>query len=108
MAASAQSFGLSGTVNGVKDGKVYLQQFQNKMFTTIDSAVIENGRFTFRTKPVLPELYGITLNPAKSPYFLFLENSKIEVTPGYGAVFPEYDRKGIESAGSVYGLAGKQ
>ncbi|UYQ94889.1 AhpC/TSA family protein [Chitinophaga horti] len=77
--AAAHAFSLSGTVNGVKDGKVYLQRFNNKMFTTIDSAVIENGRFTFKTKPVLPELYGITLNPSRSPYFLFLEDSNIEV-----------------------------
>lgn len=92
-----QAFALTGTVNGVKSGKVYLQKFYNKMFTTIDSAVVENGSFTFQTKPVVPELYGITLNPAKSPYFLFLENNKIEVTLDTASYFRKTLVKGSVS-----------
>lgn len=105
LAASAQgarsAFALTGTVNGVKEGKVYLQKFYNKMFTTIDSAEIENGSFTFNTKPVVPELYGITLNPSKSPYFLFLENNKIDVTLDTAAYFRKTIVKG-SSAQDVY------
>ncbi len=70
---------LTGTVNNVKTGKVYLQKFNNKMFRTIDSASIENGRFKFKTAVELPELYGITINPEKNPLYVFLEDQPITV-----------------------------
>ncbi|RPE12153.1 AhpC/TSA family protein [Chitinophaga lutea] len=77
--ASAQPFSLTGTVKGVESGKIYLQRFSNKMFFTIDSADIRNGAFAFSRKPALPELYGLTLQPAGSPYFIFLEDRPITV-----------------------------
>ncbi|WP_028297399.1 TlpA disulfide reductase family protein [Olivibacter sitiensis] len=70
---------LSGTVKDVKDGKIYLQEFRNKMFFTIDSVTIVNGNFSFSTPVKLPELYGLTLEEQKSPYFLFLEDSPVNV-----------------------------
>lgn len=79
LTAAAQDFAITGTVKDVNTGKVYLQRFANKMFFTIDSTNIENGKFHFTKKPPLPELYGITLNPSGSPLFVFLEDKKIEV-----------------------------
>jgi peroxiredoxin len=79
LVANAQDFAITGTVKGATTGKVYLQRFANKMFFTIDSSNIEDGKFRFTKKPPLPELYGITLNPSTSPLFIFLEDKKIEV-----------------------------
>lgn len=79
LSATAQDFAISGTVKGVTTGKVYLQRFSNKMFFTIDSSNITDGQFRFTKKPKLPELYGITLNPAASPLYIFLEDKKITV-----------------------------
>lgn len=70
---------LHGSVKTVKTGTVYLQKFENKMFTTIDSADILNDEFIFDTSVVLPELYGLTLDTTRSPYYIFLEQGPIEV-----------------------------
>lgn len=74
---------LSGTVNNVATGKIYLQQYINKSFVTIDSTNIISGRFKFNTETKLPEIYGLSLygsgeNPFDS-YILFLDNNPIKV-----------------------------
>ena len=71
---------ITGTVNGVSSGKIYLQKFDNKMFFSIDSAEIKEGKFEFNQQLELPELYGLTLNKAKSPLYVFLESGKIHAT----------------------------
>lgn len=68
---------ISGKVKGLSTGKVYLQQFNNKMFFTIDSAEIKDGNFQFNEKLILPELYGLTLDENKSPLYVFLEAGKV-------------------------------
>ncbi len=80
--ASAQQqndIAITGTVKGVSSGKIYLQKFNNKMFTTIDSTTITNGSFQFNKKLILPELYGVTLNKDKNPLYVFLEAGKVNV-----------------------------
>ncbi len=80
--AQHDQFALSGTVTNFTTGKVYLQKYNNKMLNVIDSAVVENGKFTFHTKPKLPELYGISLDPTVDllyPFYIFLENAPITV-----------------------------
>ncbi len=80
--AQHDKFSLSGTVTNFSHGKVYLQKYYNKMLIVLDSAVVENGQFTFHTKPKLPELYGITLDPTVDllyPFYIFLENAPITV-----------------------------
>jgi len=75
-------FSLSGTVTNIKEGKVYLQKYYNKMLLTIDSAKVTDGHFTFKTKPKLPELYGITLDRTVDllyPFYVFLDNNPITV-----------------------------
>ena len=62
--ASAQkitSLRLTGKVNSLKEGKIYIQRYDNKLFKTIDSTLIKNGRFSFTTKVELPELYALKL-----------------------------------------------
>lgn len=68
---------ITGTVKGVSSGKIYLQKFNNKMFFSIDSAEVKDGKFQFNEKLLVPELYGLTLNKEKSPLYLFLESGKI-------------------------------
>jgi peroxiredoxin len=70
---------LSGTVPGVTSGKIYLQKFDNKLCTLIDSAEIKNGQFKFSTKTELPELYVLSLDPDKSSYLLFLDKDPVTV-----------------------------
>lgn len=70
---------LSGNVKNANGGVVYLQKFNNKMFDTIDSATVKNGKFKFQTPVQLPELYGLTLDQSESPYFLFLDDKEVHV-----------------------------
>lgn len=70
---------ISGVVTGITTGKVYLQKFNNKIFSSIDSAEIKNGRFLLKEQLLLPELYGITTSKDKSPLYVFLEAGKVTV-----------------------------
>ncbi|WP_343303236.1 TlpA disulfide reductase family protein [Chitinophaga niabensis] len=97
LSANAQNFAVTGTVKGVSTGKVYLQRFANKMFFTIDSSNITDGKFYFTKKPRLPELYGITLNPSASPLFIFLEDKKIEVELDSAAYYSRSVVKGSDA-----------
>lgn len=70
---------ISGTVAGLISGKVYLQKFNNKIFSSVDSAEIKNGKFSFKEKLVLPELYGFTTNKDNGPLYVFLDAGKVTV-----------------------------
>ncbi|MDR1499370.1 MAG: AhpC/TSA family protein [Tannerellaceae bacterium] len=84
-ATEGASYTINGEIN-VESGVIYLQDFHNKMFAVIDSAVIEGGKFTFTGSLTRPDLYGLTLDREEtfSPYFIFLENSVISVKIGEG------------------------
>lgn len=70
---------LKGTVVDTVVKYVYLQRFDNKTFTTIDSVKVTDGNFSFKTKVKLPELYGLSLNTANVPLYVFLEKTPITV-----------------------------
>ena len=71
---------LTGSVKDVQKGKIYLQKFNNKMYTTIDSVDIDNGTFEFNTSGLqLPELYALTLNPERGQFLTFLEDGPLTV-----------------------------
>jgi peroxiredoxin len=70
---------VTGTVEGVPSGKIYLQKFVNKMFFVIDSTDIKDGRFTFSENVELPEIYGLTLDTTKSSFFVFFDSSPVSI-----------------------------
>lgn len=70
---------LKGTVVDTVAPYVYLQKFNNKMFTTIDSVKVIDGKFSFKTKVKVPELYGLSVNTANIPLYIFLEKTPITV-----------------------------
>src|SRR5690606_28847156 len=73
------SLNLTGSVKDVNEGTVYLQQYNNKIFDTIDSAIIIDGAFAFSSSIILPELYGLTLDMSQTPLYIFLEDNPISV-----------------------------
>ncbi|OAV71253.1 Thiol-disulfide oxidoreductase resA [Bacteroidales bacterium Barb4] len=93
----ANSFTVSGEIN-VESGTIYLQGFRNKMFFVTDSAVIENGKFSFTGSLERPDLFGLTLDREEtfSPYYIFLENSAITVR-----IDTESKRRRAEITGSA-------
>lgn len=70
---------LSGTVEGVESGTVYLQKFRNKSFYEIDSTQIVNGQFSFKTNVELPEIYGLSLDTERSTFLIFLDENPTTV-----------------------------
>lgn len=70
---------LSGSVEGVESGTVYLQKFRNKFFFVIDSAEIVNGTFSFSKDVKLPEIYGLTVDTLKSSFLIFLDENPTTV-----------------------------
>lgn len=77
--AQENNLQLKGTVVDTVAQYVYLQKFHNKMFTTIDSVKVKDGNFSFKTKVKTPELYGLSVNTADSPLYVFLEKGTITV-----------------------------
>lgn len=77
--AQENNIQLKGTVVDTVAQYVYLQKFHNKMFTTIDSVKVKDGNFSFKTKVKTPELYGLSVNTAQSPLYIFLEKGPITV-----------------------------
>ena len=70
---------LTGSVEGVESGTVYLQKFRNKTFDVIDSAEIVNGEFSFAKDVELPEIYGLSLDTTKNSFLLFLDENVANV-----------------------------
>jgi peroxiredoxin len=77
--AQESNIQLKGTVTDTVAQYVYLQKFYNKMFKTIDSVKVKDGSFSFNTKVKTPELYGLSVNTANTPLYIFLENTSITV-----------------------------
>jgi len=71
--AAQETVSINGELKNSPAGKVYLQAFRNKIFYTLDSAVVTSGKFSFRTALSLPEVYGITADEQTAPAFLFLD-----------------------------------
>jgi peroxiredoxin len=74
-----EGLSLNGSVEGVSEGKVYLQKFENKMYRVIDSADVVDGQFSFSKNVQLPEIYGLTLDTAKGSLLLFLDKDPVVV-----------------------------
>lgn len=70
---------LTGRVEGVESGIVYLQKFRNKTFDVIDSSEIVNGEFSFSKDVELPEIYGLSLDSTKGSFLLFLDENQANV-----------------------------
>lgn len=70
---------LNGEVTGVKEGKIYLKKFRNKMFFESDTAYIKDGKFTFTGEVEQPLLYGLATESMNYPKQFFLENVEMNI-----------------------------
>jgi len=72
---------INGSIN-ISSGTIYLKNFRNKTFFTLDSAKIVNGKFSFKGNVKRADLFGLTLNREESfsPYYIFIENNPIQVS----------------------------
>lgn len=70
---------VTGTVEGIPSGKIYLQKFVDKVFFVIDSTEIKDGQFTFSENVALPEIYGLTLDTLGNSFFVFFDASPVNI-----------------------------
>lgn len=71
---------INGKIEGDFNGKVYLSAAEGFTPVKIDSAIVKNGKFTFKGGVKIPDLYFISLEDKKGQMLFFLENSKLNVT----------------------------
>lgn len=74
----APHYKINGNIKGV-DGSVYLKEFNGSGYSVIDSAVIENSKFSFEGKVEMPEYFRIYLENAEGYISVFVENAEITI-----------------------------
>jgi peroxiredoxin len=75
--SSQKEYELSGTITGLPDTTVYLQQRIDKVYVSVDSSRTHDGRFEFRGTVTIPDVYYISLAGNGGKSMFFLENSDI-------------------------------
>ncbi len=75
--SSREGYQLSGTILGIGDTLIYLEQRIDKAYVPVDSARTENGAFEFKGVVGIPDVYYISLPGKREKSMLFLENSTI-------------------------------
>lgn len=69
---SPNRLNLSGTVKNASSGTIYLQRYENKSFFTIDSTLVVDGKFKFKSEVKLPEIYGLSIDNSGNPFHSFI------------------------------------
>lgn len=77
-----KGFTINGHIEGVADGQAKLSflELGTNESKTLDSAIIENGKFTFQGTVHSPYQYSISINDSLGTIHLFLENSAINIS----------------------------
>lgn len=77
-------FTIEGAVGGIDTGMVYLQKFETDHWTSVDSTMLDKGRFFFKGQTEMPEMWHIAMQGREIYIPVFIENTDIEVE-----VFPD-------------------
>ena len=71
---------VEGQLDGMDEGKVYLQKRESGQFVKIDSAFIEDGAFQINGGSIeYPDAYYLSVDGKRGYLLFFLENTKITV-----------------------------
>ena len=81
---------INGTIKGIDSGVVRMLS-QNR--SVIDSAIIVNGKFTFRGKIGSPERRGFMIMPGNWSFLGFVENSPITMSIDTTGAMHQYSQK---------------
>lgn len=83
-AKKTNGYVLKGTIDGLPDGKIYIQQLTDSGFRFVDSANIRQHGFVFKGVIPEPEMISLLFQGSQSVEFLcssfFLENEVMNVT----------------------------
>ena len=71
---------ISGEISDIKSGMVYLKEYEDKNYTLVDSAEVENGKFEFRGIALQTLAYGLTTDKeSNNPLVFFLGNELLNI-----------------------------
>jgi peroxiredoxin len=71
---------IDGEISDIKNGMVYLKEYQDKNFTLVDSAEVTNGKFEFRGFALQTLAYGLTTDKeSNNPLMFFLGNELMNI-----------------------------
>jgi len=73
-------FTINGSVEGLTDGKAYLQTRKGGSWVKLDSSTLSEGTFQFTGNIDFPEVYYINFEDQKGFLPVFVENAEIKVT----------------------------
>jgi peroxiredoxin len=76
---SKTGYNLSGTVMGLQDTIIYLQQRIDKAYVTVDSVSTLNGNFQLTGMVDIPDVYYISIPGKRGRLMFMLENSNISL-----------------------------
>lgn len=75
-----EGYSIEGSVPDNLVGKIYLQRFEDKQYTTVDSAEITNGTFTFAGRVAEPMVYALVPSQKSQRAPVFLDNHPLQIT----------------------------
>lgn len=75
-----KGFVINGQIEDAAEGIVYLKKYEDKSYSDVDSAVIENGRFRFEGKAAEVQAYALTTQKdTRHPLLFFMGNDAMEI-----------------------------
>ncbi len=81
MSCKHDGYIIKGEIEGGEKDMVYLQHIEKNKLVSIDSVAMNNGKFTFKGKVDVPDLYAIKFGEEEGQMLIvFLDNSKITVS----------------------------
>ncbi|MDG5799081.1 TlpA disulfide reductase family protein [Marinilabiliaceae bacterium ANBcel2] len=78
-ACSTDSYKITGSFEDAESGTVYLRKIEQTGPVDVDTAIIENGSFTFEGSVEHPELHLLYYEDNQAPVVFFLENANITI-----------------------------
>lgn len=77
---SEKQYNVKGSIEGLKDGYVWLMKRNNRQWVAVDSVKAVNGSFSFKGTVVQPEMYSLKMADLDSDVSFFIENAAISIT----------------------------
>jgi len=78
-AGERDRYTINGTIKGIDSGMVFLQKFDVDQWVKIDSTQLDKGKFIFKGKIALPEMWYLSMKEKQVFVPLFVENAKINI-----------------------------
>jgi peroxiredoxin len=75
-----QVYTINGKIQGLADGRAFLETRQGGMMVKVDSAGVTNGTFSFKGRVETPARYYVVFDKIHAYFPLFVENSDITIS----------------------------